>query len=808
MKFNNPQVVESICWQMRMADYTRSQNRALINNLFNGFPPYSKSEEQENNIEVNVNFLEGTRLSHDARTQFYQAMLKPGNFFKSTCDMGPVHKRKEWSAIVTKERNKIMKSSMPYIETTRSGIAMNVLHGIAPCGYRDKERWRPYSLGIEDVYVPSGTLLTMENLPFFAIYRSMTAPEMVRLTQAKSLDPAWNRKMLNAAIKWVDKESQTLMYNNWPEVWAPEKTAERMKGDGGFYYGDQVPTINVFDFYFWNDEGKVSGWNRRMILDAWSMPENLKGSITAPSPSRRSGKLFDEYKSQFLYDPGNRKEADSIEEIVNWQFADLSAVAPFRYHSVRSLGFLLYSVCHLQNRLRCKFNESVFEQLMMYFRVTGEEDAQRALKVSLANRGFIDQSINFIPPTERYQVNAQLASLGLAQNERLITENSSSYTQNQNFSRDSVEKTKFQVMAEVNASTTLISASLAQSYIYKNAEYREIARRFAIKESVDPEVRKFQANCLRQGVDPKVLYNPSCWEHEAERVMGAGNKTLEMAIAEALMQYRHLYDPESQRDILKDFTLAISDDAAFANRLVPESPMKITSSVHDAQLAAGALLQGLPVAITKGMNHIEYVDTLMATLMSVIQQAAQIPVSMERLSGMFNMAANIQQHIEFIAEDKNEGPRVSQYQSALGQMQNAMKQIAKQPMEQEQQQSTSQNGGIDAETQAKIQSMLIQSQAKAENTKTAHAQRTAHRQVQFEMEQARKDRELEERIKRDTISALNDTKIRDVEAMNEMRLSRMAASNDMRLDDVYAANDIMTERAKSSSKSKNVDKES
>jgi len=40
---------------------------------------------------------------------------------------------------------------------------------------------------------------------------------------------------------------------------------------------------------------------------------------------------------------------------VAFQFADLSAVAPFRYHSVRSLGWLLYAVINLQNRLRCKF---------------------------------------------------------------------------------------------------------------------------------------------------------------------------------------------------------------------------------------------------------------------------------------------------------------------------------------------------------------------------------------------------------------------------------------------------------------------
>lgn len=768
MKFDNPQVVESICYQMRMADYTRGKNRALINNLFNGFPPYTDDEAEENNIQVNVNFLEGTRLSHDARTQFYQSILKPSAFFNSSTDWGPVHKRKSAGTIVTKERAKIMKRSMPYIESQRSKIAMNVLHGVAPCGWRDEELWRPYAMEINDIYVPGNTLLTMENLPFFAIYRSMTAPELQKLVSAGRIDPAWNVPMLKEAIKWVDKESQTLMYNNWPEVWSPEKTAERMKGDGGFYYGDQVPTINVFDFYFWNDSGNEAGWNRRMILDAWSMPEETRAGDV--SSTRRTGEIFKEYKGAFLYNPGKRKIAKDRSEIVNWQFADLSAVAPFRYHSVRSLGFLLYAVCHLQNRLRCRVNESVFEQLMMYFRINTDQDMQRSLKVDLVNRGFIDDSVKFIPPNERYQINAQLAQMGLNQNQQLIMANSSSYTQG-NQPSDGRERTKYEVMAEVNSLQTLVSAALQQSYMYQGFEYREIARRFAIKGSKDPEVRQFQANCLRQGVSEKLLYNTECWDHDPQRVFGSGNKTMEMAIAEQLMSARTLYDPESQRQILHDFTLAVTDDAATADNYVPNNAVQITDSVHDAQLAAGTLLQGLPVAIKTGMNHIEYVETLMATLMSLVQTAAQsgIPTP-DRLGGMFNMLNHISQHIQIIAQDENEGQRVKQYGDQLGKLGNMLKGFAQQLAQQ--QQAAGGQDGQNAELAAKIQAIQLQAQVKAENTKTAHAQRTSQRQISFELEQQRKNQELQANLAREQVRAGQEMRLTDIETANEIALER------------------------------------
>lgn len=781
MKFDDPEVIESICYQMRLAEYPRGKNRTLVNNLFNGFPPWSIVEEEENQLPVNVNFLEGTRISHDVRSQFYQAIVKPGQYFTCRTDDGPVHKRNEWGTIVTDEINKILKRSLPYTESQRSKIAMNVLHGIAPCGWRDDQLWCPYAMGIEDVFVPAGTLLTMENLPFFVNYRQFTAPELVKIVNTPHRDPAWNMKMLKAAIKWVDSESKTLMNNNWPEIWAPEKLGERVKGDGGMYYGDQVPTVNVFDFYFWNDSGKTTGWNRRMILDAWSMPENFP-SGTTPSMTRKTGKLYENYRRDFLYDPGDRKVAMDRSEIINWQFADLSAVAPFRYHSVRSLGFLLYAVCHLQNRLRCKFNAAVFEQLMMYFRVKSGEDAQRALQVDLVDRGFIDDSIGFIPAAERYQINAGLAQLGLSQNQNIINQNSSSYTVQPQSASQPRDRTKFEVMAEVNAVQSLVSSAVSQALLYQRPEFREIFRRMVIRQSRDADARKFQANCIRRGVDPKVLYNPDCWDQDPSRVLGDGNKTMELAIAEQLMQWRPMFDPEPQRDILRMSVLALTSNPDESNQLVPEKPVHVTDSVHDAQLAAGTLMQGLPVAIKTGMNHIEYVDTLLATLATLIQgfrQSQSLP-TMDQLKGMVNIANHVNQHIQIIAQDKSEAQRVKQYGDQVGKMMNVLKGFAQQLQEQQK----GQNGASPEaqKEQLKLQAEQQQAQLKMDANKTAHAQKTAQRQISFEREEMRKDQELQARLQRESVEAGHEMEVSTAETAHNMRLETAETAHALNVD--------------------------
>lgn len=737
MQFDNSQELDCLVQQMREADFPRGRNRAAIGKLFDGWPPYQDREVEENDIQVNVNELSGTVVAHDARAQFYGAFLKPGNFFVATTDAGPKHRRQGYGKTVTRLVNKPMKRSMEYIECFRSKFAMLVLHGIGPSGWRDGDCWCPDAWGIEDVMVPANTLLTMRNLPFTAIYHSFTAPELIKLTQGPKVDPGWNMKLVEACIEWVDSQTLALLGSNWPEIWSPEKAQQRIKGDGGFYVGDEVPTIDCWDFYFWDDEGKESGWNRRMILDAWSTPA-IEGSLGTSRFQRRSGKIYEKpWNGQFLYNPGKRKFASNLSEIVTWTFADLSAVAPFRYRTVRSLGFLLYNVCHLQNRTYSKMSEAMFEQLMIYFRVKSADEMQRALRVDLIHKGFIDDSVEFIKAVDRYQVNAPFAQLMSDTNNRIIGRNSASYTA-QPTSPDKRELTATQWMGEANKVTALVSSALNQAYLYQNKEYREIFRRFTRKGSKDPEVRTFQAQALKEGVPERVLYNPECWDLEPERVVGAGNKTLEMAVAEWLITHINLYEPEAQRLIKRTATLAITDDPALTDALVPEAP-RVTDTIHDAQLAAGSLLQGLPVAVKGGIDHIDYVEAMMASMAMTIQkiQSTNQMGTVDLILGLQNMAQHIAQHIQIIAGDPNEKQRVKMYGDQLGKMMNLVKAFAQRLEEQQGQMMQGNGGGEEAETAAKIKAMQIQAEAKAANTRESHAQRTAQRQIAFEMEQQR-----------------------------------------------------------------------
>lgn len=775
--FDTPESVESVAYSLKLSDWPRAQNRARINSLFNGEKPFSEEEAAKQQLPVNVNFLEQTILAHDGRAQGYQALLKPGRFFSARSDAGPKHKRQHNNAVVSSTINRTMKQNRYYFEALRSKIAQWVLHGISPGSYDDRYRWRPKPRGIEDVLIPTDTYLDMEDLTEFAIHRSYSIRQLLRMTSGPNVDPGWNMPLVNKCRDWIDKQAGELLGSRWGAVWSPEKTEERRKQDASMYACDAVPTIDCFDFYFWNDEGKKAGWNRRIILDSWGMPSLDSVGVDGRGKYSMHDRKDAYGKGHFLYNSGKRKYADRHSEIIGFQFADLSAVAPFKYHSVRSLGWLLYGICHLQNRLRCQFNRAVLEALMMYMRVKSMDDVERALTVPLNGITFLDESVNFIPPQERWQVNAELAELGMMENAKIITKNSSSYVQNQNFSADRVEKTKFQVMAEVNAMTTLISSALLQAYQYQKYEFQEIFRRFCIPNSRDPEVREAR-NTILKSVDPEILV-PEAWDIEPERVMGAGNKTMEMAIAEQLMLMRPAYDPESQRKILREVTLSVTDDPARADDLVPESPMRITDSRYAAELASGALLAGLPVSNKPGLNHVDYVEALLGNLTILVARIEKRggQTTFDEIGGMMNMADHVRKHILIIGQVEEEVGRAKKYSADLRELVQVIAGYAVQLQEQEAEKN-GEGQQLDAETQAKIQAILITAKAKSDNMIKSHGARTAQKAIQFE-QKLRQDAESHQLdMKKRMAEVQVETAATDIRTAAEIQRAKLQAENE------------------------------
>lgn len=734
MKFKNAAAVESVIWQLRLSDFPRAENRARINELFNGFPPYSDSEVRDNSIEVNVNNLEGTNLATKARGQLSNALVSPDPIVNIQLDYGPVYKKYEWGDTITSIINRILKNSREFNEEEESTLAQIVLHGIGPAHWENRYCWCPESRGVEDVLVPSETLRSLKNLPLIAIYRSYTWPELYKLTHGPKVDRAWNMPVVEQCLAWVDQEASRLFGTKWPEFWSPEKMSERIKQDTGIYMSDAVPTIDTFEVLYWDDDGKKAGWKRRIILDAWGDPGVGGAGGVANYPGRADYTKYGLNKSEFLFDSGDRIYCSKLDEAMHFQFGDCSPVGPFKYHSVRSIGFLNYAVLHLQNRLNCRFHDHVFENLIQYFRVANPADAERLMKIDLYNRGVIPEGLTFVPQGDRWQINERVLEMAFQTNRQTIADNSSGFVQDFDFKKENAEETATRTMAKVSSTAAMIGAMLQRAYNYQKFKYMEICRRFCIEDSRDPDVKRFRVECFRAGI-PKEALNVERWDINPVRVIGQGNHMLQVAMMDKVMAVDYpRADARAQKDMTRMHIAVNTGDWQLARRWVPDTPV-VDPAVNFAENDAANIMLGMRSTPRDGINHVAYIESQIRCLAEQVQIGQQqgSMVDEKTLRGMLGLVANINAHIQKLAQDKAQKMRVRKYSDDLGKLTNFIKAFAQRLKEQKQAQAKV-GPQIDPETQAKVQGTILVAKTKAEIAAQNHARKTAEQQLKFEQQ--------------------------------------------------------------------------
>lgn len=708
---------------MRDAEVIRATNRVLLNDLYNGLPPFTESECEEGGHTVNVNWLEGTNLMWNARRQYENAFTKPANYFSVNVDIGknPI-KRRTWGKIITKHINRVMKRRSAYFQLVRSKFAGVVLHGTGAQLWPDKDRWFPDFVAVEDLLIPTDTECSLENLVYFAIRREYTVGELYRMTHGDQVDPGWNIEVVDKVLKDQKNYDTRTNYYTWSD--SPEKLAELFKQNLAYFESDAAPSVTMWDFYHLEDDDERKGWYRKMLLD-----------VNGP----------DTTTSEFVYDSGDRVFAGDLSRLLHVQFGDGNNKPPFLYHSVRSLGFLLYSVCQMMNRLRSKFTEHVFEQLMMLFRIVDPVDRDRLKKILLYNKGIIPEGMQVVPQNERHQINANIAEMAFSQYKQLMSESSSSYVPDAD-TGTSREQTATEVMAKVNSMNSLISSMLTMAYVQETFAYQEICRRFMRENSSDEECKKTRGRIIAEGV-PEEALDVERWEIEPEQVMGGGNKILGIAQAKELMSILPQLPPESQEEVKHMFVEELTDNPKLAEKLVPtDQAPQMTDGMHDAENGFGTLMQGLPVSQKRGVNPIETVQVWLRMLgmkIQMINQSGGVGTQQD-VMGLSNVARNIAQRIQLIAQDKKEKEQAKGFSDALGQLMNQVKAMA-----QRQAQAAQTNGQPDPETIAKIQSDQASDNQKRQSKEMANRQKLAHKQQAFAAEQKRKDREMQADIQRE-----------------------------------------------------------
>jgi hypothetical protein len=748
MRFDTCSAIETVIWTMRLAEQTRSADRATILRLFNGAPPFNEATAEENNIQINVNDLVGTNAITQASLQWDNNLQSAANYFIARPDFGPGHKRFEWSQKATRNLNRLLKRK-PAMNGQSTGAGKNtLLFGMGPTMWQDRRSVIPKVIPVSSLLIPSETEIDdfEDGLQYFAIFREWNAAQLWDMTHGPKVDPGWNMKMVQSQLDYI-RDEVSKSPNMQAYQFMAERTEELLKQDKGLFGSDACPTVDVWDFYFREAEnGK--GWYRRILLD-WGGGSEMTG-VMPESKNQVDG------KSEFLYSSGKRRFSDSLGQILHCQFGSCAPYAPVKYHGLRGLGWMLYGICDLENRLHCKFNEAVFEQLMWFFQTASGQDLARLKKANFEHMGVIPAGIRFLTAQERFTPNMPLVQMAREWNQKLISDSSTSYTPDFEKAAGGQALTATETMARVNASQALASAIIKKGYSQEKFKYQEMFRRACLKNSKDPIATEFRKRCLQDGI-PEEMLDPEKWDIEPEQILGGGNKTVQMAIVGFLQQIRKNLPPNGQRLVDNLSVSAATEIPELAEEIAPIGDNKTASrSMTNAQDATPRILRGMPYTLPDDAVHEDFAVVWLHDLAFEVQKAQQRGgmASQEDLMGMAGLVTNIQGVLSIMGadKDKDEREKVKMLEGHLSDLSNHVKAFAQrlqQQMQSQAKQQGQQPGGNGAETAGKVQSMLITAQAKAKITENSAAQRTAQKQKQWEMGERRKDLQTQAEIGRE-----------------------------------------------------------
>jgi len=733
MNFSTP---ERILSTIRMGDSvarSRAENRLKVNNAINCYPPLKEEEAKKQGLKINVNWGELLTLISQARRQYMTAFWGNNNFFRVKLPFAPAEHQSEWETFITENINRFMRESLEYYDLHNSKWASVVSHGIGPTLYRNEDDWCGDYLAVEDFRVPTNTLTSFKQMDWFCARHAYTPGELLKEAFSDKPNNHWSKKKVAEILKnykELNFDSNGRTYNLETDV---EKIAEIVREDGGFFTGDSMPSIPLYHFYFKDDTKKDNeGFFMRIL------PET--GAVHGGDPD------------EFLW-TSEKPIAKKREHILQCQFGDLSAKAPFHVYSIRSLGYALLEPCFYTNLARCKLLQHIFDNFNPWLRITDPIDKARAQLQEFANFSVLKTGVSVIPQTERHQIDGRLVETAMAQLKQLQQEASSSYTQSID-NGTSREQTAFETSVKLQQVNAMMTGLLSRAFIYENQDYIEKCRRFCRPNSQNEDVKEFQKLCKDAGI-PVSQMNPKFWRVEAVTPLGMGNPTMATAEAQQLGEISPECDPTAQREILHERLLVITKDPRKAARWAPLGKDRgVTDGQRDSQYVFGTLIQGVPVPIKEGLSVIDQIEAMLPLFAGkiVLLENRDNMATPDEASGLVEVNNYLEQLVQRLAQNPQEKQRVKQYSDSLGKLMNQVKGLSQRGQEHAQQQNMNGEGQPDPNAIAKASTTHMMGKMKMDLAAEKAKQTQAEKEKGFVLDQRRKDAATHAQIQRDNLN--------------------------------------------------------
>lgn len=633
-RLKDPDAARQIYQKMKDEDLIRSRHRAQTQELLDGELPWDQAilDAEGMSDMPNLNFGGAEQQLERARMPYYNAIQSTEQLVSVKTTFGPAEERDNWNAIMAEEITRTFRRWPGFCFQADKLTHHFVWEGVAFASWRDSTDWRFRAYSLDNFLIPSGAFATEDEVELFSGMDDYSVTRLYAAIENEEQATAlgWNVPAVKTAIMKADSTYQA---NDWAYI------VEKIKGND-MLMASTLPSIKVIQTIVQEFDGTVSHY------------------LTTQT---------DQGHKDFLY--CCRQKYDCMSE----------AVIMFTYgigtntktHSIRGLGYKIYTFEHQRNRSLCRMISSGDMASLMMLQPDGEESMSNVGLQVFGQNGIIDpnmKAFNYTAPNITQSVLPVLNEM-----ERLRNDRVAGYSSDNVFDGDA-RKTKGEVMAHLQQAATLSSSS--EDFWYNPFErlIRQCVRRLTRRGylTVEPggrEVAALKKRLFKRGVPLEAFYMLDIDETALVRSIGSGSAAAKTV---ALNRVETLYprmDAIGQAKLNRDLAVD-AVGVQKANEYFPldgQKRMPVDYSI--AILQNDQLLRGVEVPVLPEDYHVVHAEAHLVPLQQAFDavQQGEVPIDQMAMQNRL-LFQHTTEHVSLIQGDPATIEKAAMFRQMLQQI--------------------------------------------------------------------------------------------------------------------------------------------
>lgn len=692
---------DAIYQSLKRADDKSAINRAKIQAIFDGAPPYDAAQLRATGQaqRTNLNLGEANRYLDVAASGYVDLINAVENLVDVTLETDAASEVEKpfYESVIAEEVTRTIRDwpefHGSYLRLTNEFL----IHGVSAAIFRDDKDFRFRVTGFQNFWIPRQTPASEDAIEVACFRDEQRLDELYRCIADEDIAKkcGWNpaevrRCMTNAAVNTASQSS----FQNWEQLQAELKNND-------LYCGTRANNVAVIHTYVREFDGSVSHY-----IHCELSPEDFL--YCAPSRFLSPEQTF------LLFSNGVGTNGT--------------------YHSVRGLGQKLFAHIQVSNRLRSQ----AIDGAMLASTIMIQPESQRALdELSLSYYGAFTVLSPNIKITEKVVPNLTQSVIPVIADLSNQMERNLDFFSSSGAAAGSPYRTKLQVEAELEAATRLTASNLNLFYNSWRRLMREITRRIVLGDRTEAAIKDFYKRCEERGVPASIIKKIDFAKTKAVKAVGAGNASARTAALNDLEGLMPFFSESGKKNLIFDRVAARAGYDIARRYASPADEQQPSYDSKMAKLENAILRLNQPAEVsdtdmhaTHLREHAPEIQEILAGLEAgQLDGQAILPV----LAVMHEHAAK---HTEYLSGDPSAQSEAAGYRELVANseavLMNLYRQQQKMAREAEGQQL--QEGQVDPklrEQELKLQEIQ---------------QRIDLKRTEFETTKARKDQEFQQKL--------------------------------------------------------------